>query len=68
MIAAISQILSFAALSKSDVSIIVTLTSTSPLFTVALGKIFLKDQEKVDRMVAAGVVSLVAAIVIILNR
>ena len=64
----VSQILSFAALSQGDVSVIVTLTSTSPLFTVALSGIFLKDQEKVDRMIVAGTVSLVAAIVIILHR
>ncbi len=68
LISTISQILSFAALSGGDVSVIVTLTSTSPLFTVVLSRIFLKDQEKVDRMVVTGVLCLVAAIVLILNR
>lgn len=63
-----SQILSFAALSKGEVSVIVTLTSTSPLFTVALSSIFLKDLEKVDSMIVTGVVTLVVAIAIILNR
>jgi drug/metabolite transporter (DMT)-like permease len=68
LISTASQILSFAALSEGDVSVIVTLTSTSPLFTVALSTIFLKDQEKVDRMIVTGTLSLVAAIVIILHR
>ena len=68
LVAAASQILSFAALNKGDVSVIVTLTSTSPLFTVVLSSIFLKDQEKVDSMVVTGVLSLVVAIAIILNR
>lgn len=68
LISAVSQILSFAALSQGDVSVIVTLTSTSPLFTVVFSRVFLKDQEKVDRMVVTGVFSLVAGIVIILNR
>jgi uncharacterized membrane protein len=68
LISTVSQILSFAALSQGDVSVIVTLTSTSPLFTVALSTIFLKDQEKVDRMIVTGTLSLVAAIVIILHR
>ncbi|MGE5304260.1 MAG: DMT family transporter [Alphaproteobacteria bacterium] len=63
-----SQILSFAALSQGDVSVIVTLTSTSPLFTVVLSSMFLKGQEKVDPMVVTGVLSLFAAIAIILNR
>jgi drug/metabolite transporter (DMT)-like permease len=68
LISTTSQILSFAALSQGDVSVIVTLTSTSPLFTVAFSSIFLKDQEKVDLMVVTGVINLVAAILIILNR
>jgi drug/metabolite transporter (DMT)-like permease len=68
LISMTSQILSFAALSQGDVSVIVTLTSTSPLFTVAFSAIFLKDQEKVDLMVVTGVINLVAAILIILNR
>jgi drug/metabolite transporter (DMT)-like permease len=68
LIAAAAQILSFAALNGGDVSVIVTLTSTSPLFTVGLSGIFLKDQEKIDSMVVAGVLSLVVAIAIILNR
>ena len=68
LISTTSQILSFAALSQGDVSVIVTLTSTSPLFTVAFSSIFLKDQEKVDLMVVTGVLNLVAAIFIILNR
>jgi drug/metabolite transporter (DMT)-like permease len=68
LISTTSQILSFAALNQGDVSVIVTLTSTSPLFTVAFSSIFLKDQEKVDLMVVTGALSLVAAILIILNR
>lgn len=68
VLSAASQVLSFTALSKGDVSVIVTLTSTSPLFTVVLSGIFLKDQEKIDSMIVAGVVSLVVAIAIILNR
>jgi drug/metabolite transporter (DMT)-like permease len=68
LVATASQILSFAALSQGDVSVIVTLTSTSPLFTVVFSNIFLKGQEKVDAMVVTGVISLFAAITIILNR
>jgi drug/metabolite transporter (DMT)-like permease len=68
LISMTSQILSFAALSQGDVSVIVTLTSTSPLFTVAFSSIFLRDQEKVDLMVVTGVLNMVVAILIILNR
>jgi drug/metabolite transporter (DMT)-like permease len=68
LISTISQILSFAALSEGDVSVVVTLTSTSPLFTVALSRFFLKDQETVDGRAAVGALSLVAAIAMILNR
>lgn len=68
LISTASQILSFAALSQGDVSVIVTLTSTSPLFTVAFSRFFLKDQETVDRTTITGTLSLLAAIVMILNR
>ncbi len=68
LISTTSQVLSFAALSQGDVSVIVTLTSTSPLFTVVFSRIFLKDQERVDRIVVVGVVNLIVAIIIILNR
>ncbi len=68
LISTTAQVPSFAALTQGDVSVVVTLTSTSPLFTVVLSKIFLRGQEKVDLMVILGVVTLVAAILIILNR
>lgn len=68
LISTAAQIFSFTALSEGDVSVIVTLTSTSPLFTVALSRLFLKDQETVDVRTAGGALSLVAAIVMILNR
>jgi len=68
LISTASQILSFAALSQGDVSVIVTLTSTSPLFTVAFSRFFLKDQETVDLTTITGTLSLLAAIVMILNR
>jgi drug/metabolite transporter (DMT)-like permease len=48
--------------------VIVTLTSTSPLFTVAFSGVFLKEQERTDRMVLMGVFSLFLGIVIILKR
>ena len=68
LISTTSQILSFTALSQGDVSVIVTLTSTSPLFTVALSRFFLRGQETVDVRTAIGALSLVAAIVAIVNR
>lgn len=68
LIAAAAQILSFTALSEGDVSVIVTLTSTSPLFTVALSRFFLKDQETADAKTFAGTFILVAAIIMMIHR
>jgi drug/metabolite transporter, DME family len=68
LIATASQILSFIALSRAEVSVIVTLTSTSPLFTVALSSLFLKDLEKITAKVIVGAFLLVAGIVLIANR
>ena len=68
LIATAAQILSFTALNEGDVSVIVTLTSTSPLFTVALSRFFLKDQETADARTFTGMFVLVAAILMIINR
>lgn len=68
LVSAASQLLTFSALSQAEVSVVVTLNSTTPLFTVALSSLFLRDLEKVTSHVVVGTVLLVAAIVLIINR
>jgi drug/metabolite transporter (DMT)-like permease len=68
VVALLAQICGFTALSHGEVSVVVTLTSTSPLFTVAFSGIFLRDIEKVNLQVVVGTLFLVGAIVLILNR
>ncbi len=65
---AASQLLSFAALSRGQVSVVVTLTSTSPLFTVLFSSLFLKDLEKVTPLVGVGATILVVGVVLIVSR
>lgn len=62
------QVLTFTALSAGEVSVVVTLISTTPLFIVLLTALFLRELERINWKVVAGVVMLVAGIVMITNR
>lgn len=68
LVATAAQLLSFVALSRAEVSVVVTLTSTSPLFTVVLSGFFLRDLEKITAKVVIGAFLLVAGILLITNR
>ncbi len=68
LVATAAQLLSFVALSRAEVSVVVTLTSTSPLFTVVLSGFFLRDLEKITAKVVIGALLLVAGILLITNR
>ncbi len=67
-ISAAAQLLNFAALDTGDVSVMVPLLNTSPLFTVLFGSLFLRDLEKVNLRVILGSLLMVAGIVLIAGR
>jgi uncharacterized membrane protein len=68
LIAAAAQILVFVALNKGDVSVMVPLFNTTPLFAILLSALFLKDLEKVTLRVVIGAVIMVAGVFFIANR
>ncbi len=68
LVSASAQLLNFVALDTGQVSVIVPLLNTSPLFTVLLGSLFLRDLEKINLRVLLGVLLMVAGMAIITSR
>jgi drug/metabolite transporter, DME family len=67
-ISTVAQVFTFMALSQGQVSVIVPLVNTNPLFIVALSALFLKDLEKVTAMVVAGALLIVGGVALITYR
>jgi len=63
-----AQLLNFAALSRGEVSVIIPLLNTTPLFTILLSSLFLRESEKVTPSIVAGALLMVAGVVVIAGR
>lgn len=68
LVSVAAQMITFTALSRGQVSVVVTLVNTTPLFIVLFTAVFLRELEKINRMVAIGVVVLMAGVALIANR
>ncbi|MDP6559203.1 MAG: DMT family transporter [Candidatus Binatia bacterium] len=68
LISAGAQFLVFYSLTWADVSVMIPLINTTPLFTVLFSALFLRDLETVTSRVLIGTVVLVAGMVFIINR
>ncbi len=68
IVSAVSQILVFVALSKGEVSVVMPLINSNPLFIVLFSAIFLRDVEKVTGSVAVGAALIVGGIALIIYR
>lgn len=68
MVSAGAQILNFAALNGGEVSAMVPLLNTTPLFTVLFSFLFLKSVETVTLRIFLGAVLMVVGVVIIASR
>ena len=68
VVSATAQLLGYIALSEGDVSVVVPLINTNPLFIVLFSALFLRDLETVNARVAAGAVLIVTGIVLITYR
>ena len=68
LLSASAQILHFAALNGGEVSAMVPLLNTTPLFTVLFSALFLRDVEKVNLRIVLGAVLMFAGVVIIAGR
>jgi drug/metabolite transporter (DMT)-like permease len=68
LIAVSAQVLNFTALGRADVSVIIPLLNTTPLFTVFFSALFLRSMETITPRILFGAVLMVAGIVIITGR
>ncbi|MCY4488651.1 MAG: DMT family transporter [Deltaproteobacteria bacterium] len=67
-ISAISQLLVFTSLSLGDVSVMIPLLNTTPLFSLILSLIFLKDLERVTVPIVLGALSMLGGVTLIATR
>ena len=68
VVSATAQLLGYIALSQGDVSVVVPLINTNPLFIVLFSALFLRDLETINARVAAGAVLIVTGIALITYR
>lgn len=68
LVSLVAQLLNFTALNLSEVSIIVPLVNTTPLFSVLFSSFFLKDLVKVTSKLVGGATLMVAGAAIIASR
>lgn len=68
VLSAAAQVLNFAALSMGEVSVMVPLLDTTPLYTVLFSAIFLRDLERVTPRIILGTISMVSGVIIISSR
>ena len=68
LIAAAAQVANFIALGRGQLSAIIPLLNTTPLFTVFFSAVFLRNIETVSPRIAAGAAMMVAGVVLITAR
>jgi uncharacterized membrane protein len=68
LIALWAQISNFIALSRADVSVIIPLLNTTPLFAVLFSGLFLRSIESISPRILLGAILMVAGVVIITSR
>ena len=68
LLATAAQVLNFVALGRGELSVIIPLLNTTPLFTVLLSVLFLRKVETVNRRIVFGALLMFAGIVTITSR
>jgi drug/metabolite transporter, DME family len=68
LLATAAQVLNFIALGRGELSVIIPLLNTTPLFTVLLSVLFLRKVETVNRRIVFGALIMFAGIVTITSR
>ncbi len=68
LIATSAQVANFIALGWGQLSVIIPLLNTTPLFTVFLSAVFLRNVETVNLRIVLGAVLMVAGVVLITSR
>jgi drug/metabolite transporter, DME family len=68
LMATAAQVLNFVALGRGELSVIIPLLNTTPLFTVLLSVVFLRKVETVNQRIVFGAILMFAGVVIITSR
>jgi uncharacterized membrane protein len=68
LVAVIAQVLNFIALGRGQLSVIIPLLNTTPLFAVFFSLLFLRGIEKVNTRIVLGALLMVGGIVLITSR
>ena len=68
VVAVTAQVLNFIALGRGQLSVIIPLLNTTPLFSVLFSALFLRDLEKVNLRIIIGAVLMVLGIILITSR
>ncbi len=68
LVAVLAQICNFVALGRGELSVIIPLLNTTPLFTVFFSALFLRKIETVSSRIILGAISMVAGVVLITSR
>lgn len=68
VVATMAQVANFIALGRGQMSVIIPLLNTTPLFTVLLSAIFLRNLETVNARIISGAVLMVAGVILITSR
>lgn len=68
LVAVSAQISNFIALGRGELSVIIPLLNTTPLFTLLLSSLFLRDVEKITPRIVVGATLMVAGVVVITSR
>ena len=68
VIATLAQVANFVALARGELSVIIPLLNTTPLFTVFFSAIFLRAVETINLRIAFGAILMVGGVVLITSR
>lgn len=68
LVATVAQVFNFIALGRGQLSVIIPLLNTTPLFNVLFSAIFLRNVETVNLRIAGGALLMVAGVVLITSR
>ncbi len=68
LIATTAQVANFIALARGELSVIIPLLNTTPLFTVFFSAVFLRAVETINARIVLGATLMVAGVVLITSR
>jgi drug/metabolite transporter, DME family len=68
LVATLAQVANFIALARGELSVIIPLLNTTPLFTVLFSVLFLRAVETINSRVVLGAIAMVGGVVLITSR